>query len=195
MRSPVRSRSRPPKIPIKTQYSEAPAALAAQRRQLPVQHVARRTGLVAELQLFNRTQFLDQFTNRLMSIRDHSNRSDLSVLLCNGDRNVSAWTSKPTNFILFTDRLLSLVALRFGLTDSQRNPRAAKRSRSFHGHNQDLDDIRIPQSFRNRTFSFHDPHGGLSALPGHGGLLSWVFEPLTSVVVRAGFHLLGARSL
>jgi len=51
---------------------------------------------------------------------------------------VSAWTSKPTNFILFTDRLLSLVALRFGLTDSQRNPRAANRSRSFHGDNQDF---------------------------------------------------------
>jgi len=51
---------------------------------------------------------------------------------------VSAWTSKPTNFILFTDRLLSLVALRFGLTDSLRNPRAANRSRSFHGANQDL---------------------------------------------------------
>jgi hypothetical protein len=30
------------------------------------------------------------------------------------------------------------VALRFGLTDSQRNPRAANRSRSFHGDNQDL---------------------------------------------------------
>jgi hypothetical protein len=48
----------------------------------------------------------------------------------------SAWTSKPTNLILFTDRLLSLVALRFGLTDSQRNSRAAHRSRSFHGDNQ-----------------------------------------------------------
>jgi hypothetical protein len=49
---------------------------------------------------------------------------------------MSAWTFKPTNFILFTDRLLSLVALRFGLTDSQRNPRAANRSRSFHGDNR-----------------------------------------------------------
>jgi hypothetical protein len=47
-------------------------------------------------------------------------------------------TSKPTNFILFTDWLLSLVAVRFGLTDSQRNPRAANRSRSFHDDNQDV---------------------------------------------------------
>jgi hypothetical protein len=30
------------------------------------------------------------------------------------------------------------VALRFGLTDSQRNPRAANRSRSFHGDNREL---------------------------------------------------------
>ena len=54
---------------------------------------------------------------------------------------VSAWTSKPTNFILFTDRLLSFVALRFGLTDSQRNPHAANRSRSFHGDNQTVEGV------------------------------------------------------
>src|SRR5712691_8682349 len=41
---------------------------------------------------------------------------------------VSAWTSKPTNLTLFIDRLLSLVALRCGLPDSQRNPRAAKQA-------------------------------------------------------------------
>ena len=60
-------------------------------------------------------------------------RLDIKQRLC---LCVSAWTSNPTNFILFTDRLLSPVALRFGLTDSQRNPRAANRSRSFHGDNQ-----------------------------------------------------------
>jgi len=76
-------------------------ALAAQRRQLPVQHVARRTGLVAELQLFNRTQFLDQFTNRLTSIRDHSNRSDLAVLLCNGDRNRLGMDIQTNKFYSF----------------------------------------------------------------------------------------------
>jgi hypothetical protein len=36
------------------------------------------------------------------------------------------------------------VALRFGLTDSQRNPRAANRSRSFHGDNQALTTFQIP---------------------------------------------------
>jgi len=62
-------------------------ALGVQRRQLPVQHVARRTGLITESQFFNRTQFLYQFTNGLTSIRYHSNRSNLSVLFRNGDRN------------------------------------------------------------------------------------------------------------
>src|SRR5271163_1688963 len=36
---------------------------------------------------------------------------------------VSAWTSNPTNFILFIDRLLSLVALYCLSSDSQHNPR------------------------------------------------------------------------
>src|SRR5271155_4837254 len=36
---------------------------------------------------------------------------------------VSAWTSNPTNFILFIDRLLSLVALYCRSSDSQHNPR------------------------------------------------------------------------
>src|SRR5258705_6857349 len=36
---------------------------------------------------------------------------------------VSAWTSKPTNFTLFIDRLLSLVALYCRSSDSQHNPR------------------------------------------------------------------------
>ena len=96
--------------------------LAWQAGQSPVQHVGRRF-----------------FTN----LRTDSHRFAITPI----DRTspsssatataiVSAWTSKPTNFILFTDRLLSLVALRFGLTDSQRNPRAANRSRSFHGDNR-----------------------------------------------------------
>ena len=113
-------------------------ALGVQRRQLPVQHVARRTGLITESQFFNRTQFLYQFTNGLTSIRYHSNPSHLSVLLRNGDRNRLCVDIQTDNFILLTDRLLSLVALRFGLTDSQRNPRAANRSRSFHGDNREL---------------------------------------------------------
>ena len=90
------------------------------------------------------SQFLVQFTNRFTSIRDHSNRSDLSPSRsATATAIVSAWTSKPTNFILFTDRLLSLVALRFGLTDSQRDPRAANRSRSFHVDNQDFESTPI----------------------------------------------------
>jgi len=60
-------------------------ALRVQRRQLPVQHVARRTGLITEAQFFNSTQFLYQFTNGLTSIRYYSNRSHLSVLLRNGE--------------------------------------------------------------------------------------------------------------
>ena len=67
------------------------------------QHVARRTGLVAELPFFNRTQFLYQFTNGLTSIRGHSNRSDFSVLLRNRDRHRHFMNIEPTNFILFTD--------------------------------------------------------------------------------------------
>jgi hypothetical protein len=41
------------------------------------------------------------------TIRYRSNRSHLSVLLGNGDRTatVSAWTSNPTDLMLFTDRL------------------------------------------------------------------------------------------
>jgi hypothetical protein len=65
-----------------------------------------------------RIQFLYQFSNALVSIPDRFNRSRLSVLLGNGDRNrlcVNIQTNKP---LLFTDRLLSHVALRFGSTDS-----------------------------------------------------------------------------
>src|SRR6202035_3534707 len=76
-------------------------ALGAQRRQLPVQYVARRTGLVTEIQFFNRAQFLDQFTNGLKSIRYYSNRSHLSVLLRNGYGNrlgVDIQTNKSYSF-------------------------------------------------------------------------------------------------
>jgi hypothetical protein len=113
-------------------------ALSTQRRQLPVLHVARWTGLITAVQFFNRTEFLYQFTNARVAIRDHSNRSHLSVLLCNGDRNRLCVDIQTNNPILFIDRLVSHVALRFAPTDSQRNPRAANRSRSFHGDNQEL---------------------------------------------------------
>jgi len=100
-----------------------------------VQPRSRRTGPHNRIAIFNRTQFLYQFTNGLTSIWYYSNRVHSPSSSATATAIVSAWTSKPTNFILFTDRLLSHVALRFGLTDSQRNPRAANRSRSFHGDN------------------------------------------------------------
>src|SRR5258707_14180050 len=51
--------------------------------------------------------------------------SDLTSPFCSAIATaiVSAWTSKPTNFILFIDRLLSLVALYCLSSDSQHNPR------------------------------------------------------------------------
>src|ERR1700752_3036776 len=51
--------------------------------------------------------------------------SDLTSPFCSATAIaiVSAWTSKPTNFTLFIDRLLSLVALYCRSSDSQHNPR------------------------------------------------------------------------
>src|SRR5713101_6558748 len=51
--------------------------------------------------------------------------SDLTSPFCSATATaiVSAWTSKPTNFTLFIDRLLSLVALYCRSSDSQHNPR------------------------------------------------------------------------
>src|SRR5580700_12321176 len=51
--------------------------------------------------------------------------SDLISPSCSATaiETVSAWTSNPTNFILFIDRLLSLVALYCRSSDSQHNPR------------------------------------------------------------------------
>jgi hypothetical protein len=106
-------------------------ALGAQRRQLPVQYVARRTGPVTEMRFFNRTLFLDQFTNGLKSIRYYFNRSHLSVLLRNGEGNRLGVDIQTNKFYSFYGPAPFAVALRFGLTASQRNPRAANRSRSF----------------------------------------------------------------
>src|SRR5258708_2698637 len=51
--------------------------------------------------------------------------SDLTSPPCSATATaiVSAWTSKPTNFNLVIDRLLSLVALYCWSSDSQHNPR------------------------------------------------------------------------
>ena len=66
----------------------------------------------------------------LTSFRTESSRfgiipSDLISPACSATATaiVSAWTSNPTNFILFIDRLLSLVALYCRSSDSQHNPR------------------------------------------------------------------------
>jgi hypothetical protein len=51
-------------------------------------------------------------------------------------------------------RSLLLVALRLGLTDSQRNPRAANRSRSFHGDNQALASLTVETGRSNAAIGY-----------------------------------------
>src|SRR5258707_10860317 len=58
---------------------------------------------------------------------------------------VSAWTSKPTNFTLFMDRLLSLVALYCLSSDSQHNPRL----RIGAGHSIVTSSFRLANHFTN----------------------------------------------
>src|SRR6202008_56454 len=62
---------------------------------------------------------------RTQSSRFGMTPSDLTSPFCSVTATaiVSAWTSKPTNFTLFIDRLLSLVALYCRSSDSQHNPR------------------------------------------------------------------------
>ncbi len=52
-----------------------------QRRQLPVQNIARRAGLVANLQLLRRAQFRHQLANRIQAVRDDAERTNFSVRL------------------------------------------------------------------------------------------------------------------
>jgi hypothetical protein len=75
---------------------------------------------------------------QLLDFRTASSRfgmipSDLTSPPCSAmvTAIVSAWTSKPINFTLSIDWLLSL-ALYCLSSDSQHNPRVANRSRSFH---------------------------------------------------------------
>ena len=107
-------------------------ALRSQCRQLPVHNIPGGTCFITEPQLLHCLSFLTSF--RIDSSRFGITPSDLISPSCSATATVivSAWTSKPTNFILFIDRLHSLVALYCFSTDSQNNPRTANRCRSFH---------------------------------------------------------------
>ena len=60
---------------------------------------------------------------RLYPVRYDIKRSHFSLLFGNRHVTVSAWTSRPTNFILFIDRLLRLWHCTRLPSDSQHNPR------------------------------------------------------------------------
>jgi hypothetical protein len=54
-------------------------------RQLPIQHVTRRTRFMTGAQLLGRTQFLDQLAHRLGAVGDHTQDAHFAILF--GDRD------------------------------------------------------------------------------------------------------------
>src|SRR6202008_4445589 len=98
---------------------------------------------------------------RTQSSRFGMTPSDLTSPFCSVTATaiVSAWTSKPTNFTLFIDRLLSLVALYCRSSDSQHNPRlriGAGHSIVTKGSNRCLD----LQSILGITIKDDEPRSG-----------------------------------
>ena len=64
------------------------SALNPQLRELPVKHVPRWSGLVADPEMLNRSQFVDQLANGFQAVRNHAQRADLPAGFGdgNGDR-------------------------------------------------------------------------------------------------------------
>ena len=59
--------------------------LDAQLRQLPIQHITRRTSFIASPQMLGRAKLLNQLADRLFPIRDRSQAANLAIRL--GYRN------------------------------------------------------------------------------------------------------------
>ena len=84
-----------------------------QLRELPIQHVPGRPGLIAGPQLLHRSELANQFANRFQAVRDHSERTDLSARFGHrhGDRlGMDIQTYKA--YLRHCDQLLSYAALR-----------------------------------------------------------------------------------
>ncbi len=100
----------------------------AQLRQLPVQHVPGRAGLVTHPQLLRLAQFLNQLAHRLRIVRDHTHAAHFPTRLGNGHRNGSGMDIKTHKSYVLHRRLPFVCgsAPRF-LPDPKRNPRFANR--------------------------------------------------------------------
>src|SRR5487761_2062638 len=88
-------------------------ALDSHLRELPVETVTARTGLVADVKLASALQLLERPTNCVGSIGDRSHRTHRAVLVCDRDRDRLRMHVQPyPSCSLLHDRLLSCVALR-----------------------------------------------------------------------------------
>ena len=89
-------------------------AHGTQLGQLPVQHVAAGSRLVADAQLCGRAQLADHPANRLRPVPDRAERAHLPARLGNCDRDrFGMYIESYESDRLLHDRLLSLVALRY----------------------------------------------------------------------------------
>ena len=107
-------------------------ALHPERRQLPIQHVPRRAGFITHAQLLGRSELLHQLPDRLGRLGITPNDRTSPFGSAAATAIVSAWTSRPINRTLLMTGSFACGSAMCGLQFTQRNPRAANRSRSFH---------------------------------------------------------------
>lgn len=101
-------------------------------RQLPIHHIPGRARLVAHSQLLGRPQLFHQPSDRLRSVRNHAHRPHLTVRFRHRHGNRFRMDIETDKSYLAHDRLLRMWLCVVQCSNSQRNPRAANRSRSFH---------------------------------------------------------------
>ena len=104
----------------------------AEAGQLPIHHIPGGARLVAGPQLLGRAQFLHQLAKRLRAIGNDTDGSNLPGRLRHRDRNRFRVDIQTDTSYVAHDRLLRMWLCDVMTPITQRNPRAANRSRSFH---------------------------------------------------------------
>src|ERR1039458_1853702 len=102
-------------------------ALDPQLRQLPIQHIARWTRLVAGTQMLRRTQPLNQLADRLFAVGDRSQAANLAIRLGYGNsKRLGMDIQSQKSYLFLHDRFLSACGSELCfLPESQPNPRSA----------------------------------------------------------------------
>ena len=85
----------------------------SQLRQLPIQHIPRRSRLITGPQLLYRAQFMDQFANRFQPVGNRAKRTNFAFQLRHRDGYCFGMDIQTyTLYFRHSDQLLSYAALR-----------------------------------------------------------------------------------